>query len=219
MKNFFSAALVLVLLMAACSKDDDKKFDFDGSLTSITEFVGADLLNEMTDMGLIIYSGNNPPNVEGRYLMSPAVLKASNVPNEPYPIGHRFADQEMEFKNQKGLDIEFHGEQATAGGTYTGAGSFISGDGDNFTVFLSILAKKEGREKEVEEIFVYSGRISPEGIHDIQLALFMVDNKGQSGVIDNGRGRLFIDEDGLAERLEGEPRLIFKGGPAFSQLN
>lgn len=197
MKKYFSIITVFILLFAACSKDDDGgNTDFDGSMQDIKEFVGSELLDTIVDMGMVINPGNKPPNIEGKYLMSPTILENSNVPSD-YP-GMIFNDLLLEFSRQNGLEIEFTGEQVSS--SSVGKGSFISGSGKDFSVFLNAITVREGQPNEMEQIFVFSGTVATEGIHDLQLAFFMVENNGNSGVIDNGQGRIFMDGDGFSER-------------------
>jgi len=197
MKRYLSFTFIIVFLFIGCSKDDDGVEEiFDGSTHSIIEFIGNDIYYEMVDLGLKIHPGNNPPNIEGKYLMSPSILENSNIPSDVN--GRQFGDLLLEFLNQKGLEIQYTGEQSNI--SSVGKGSFISGSGENFSVFLHVIATKPNQPNEMEEILVFSGRIAPEGIYDIQCALFMIENNGNTGVIENGQGRIFIDEDGLAER-------------------
>lgn len=210
MKRYLSFIFIAAILFVGCSKDDDGGFD--GSSTAISNFVGQEILDEMTSLGMIIHSGNKPPNIEGKYLMSTVILQSSNVPTDR--LGMPFNDLLLEFTNQKGLEITFKGQET--GASSVGKGSFISGTGDHFSVFLDIINKREGDPEEMEEIYVFSGRISPEGIHDLQLALFMVENNGNIGVMANGQGRIFKDEDGLSERLPADFNRVGNEGLTLS---
>lgn len=204
MKKYFSLFFLATILFVGCSKDDDGGSEhFDGSINSITDFVGEEILDEMIDLGLGINPGDNPPNIEGKYLMSPSILESSNI---SYDIpGSTFNDLLMEFSKQKGLNIHYKGEQTKT--SSVGKGSFISGDGDLFSVFLNVITVKENQPKEMEQIFIFSGRVAPEGIYDMQVALFMIENNGNSGVIANGEGRIFVDGDGFTERVTGLQRI------------
>lgn len=205
MKKYISLFFLSAILFIGCSKDDNGDSDgFDGSIGSINDFVGQELLDEMIDLGLIVNPGDTPPNIEGKYLLSPSILESSNVPSD-FP-GMTFNDLLLEFSKQKGLNINYIGEQTAS--SSVGKGSFISGEGDLFSVFLNVLTVKENQPKEMEQIFIFSGRIAPEGIHDIQVALFMVENNGNSGVIANGQGRIFVDGDGFTERVTGLQRIL-----------
>lgn len=216
MKRYLSFTFIIAVftfLFVGCSKDDDgDQVNFDGSTNAIVEFVGSDIYDELINLGMEIHSGDNPPNIEGKYLMAPTILENSNVPTDI--IGLQFNDLLLEFSNQKGLEITFTGVEAKANSV--GKGSFISGSGDHFSVFLDIINKRDMDPKEMEEIYVFSGRIAPEGIYDLQLSLFMVENNGNANTIENGQGRLFIDEDGLSERRPADFQKIPQEGMNFS---
>lgn len=203
MKKYISILLLTAIVLTGCSKDDDGSDSFDGSMTSISDFVGQEILDTMTDLGLTIHPGNKPPNIEGKFLMSPSILESSNIPSDT--PGNLFSDLLLTFSNQKGLNIKYTGEQTQT--SSVGKGSFISGEGDLFSVFLNVISTKTNQPKEMEEIYVFTGRITSEGIKDIQVALFMVENNGNDGVIENGQGRVFIDGDNLARRVTGLQRM------------
>lgn len=125
MKKYVSLITVFVLLFAACSKDDDGG-GFDGSMTTIDQFVGSELLDSIVGLGMNIYPGDNPPNIEGEFLAE-HILENSNVPDERR-LGERFPDFDMEFTNQRGLKVDFYAEEDIPQSNITvGEGSLISG--------------------------------------------------------------------------------------------
>lgn len=197
MKKYFSFIIVFVLLIAACSKDDDGG-GFDGSMEDIIDFAGSELLDSIVGMGMVIHPGNNPPNIEGKFLEE-HILESSNVPNERR-LGERFPDFDMEFTNQRGLKVDFYAEEdISQSNTTIGEGSLISGEGDVFSVFLKVKSEIDG--KIAEGIIIISGKMVFEGIYDYKFANFMLDNHGhESRFIPNNTGRIFVDEDGLVER-------------------
>lgn len=205
MKKSLVYLFVLGLLFASCSKDDDKNSnEFDGSSSSISDYVGQELLDTMIDMGLIIHRGSRPPNIEGSYMMSPAILENTNV--ETDVIGTVFNDQYFKFYEQNGLELMYSGY----GGSQSdvGVGSFISGDGKLFSVFLILESDIQGYK--ADTIFVMSGKVTDDGFVDFQMAAFMKDNHGNPGgvFIENDRGRIFVDGDGLVDKIEDLPRMI-----------
>jgi len=198
MKKYLSLFFLSMILFTSCSADDDGySGDFDGTMASISDFVGSDLLTVMTDLGLVLYPGENPPVIEGDYLVSPTVLENSTI--ETDSIGRLFPDHSMTFYDQKNLRLKF----SARGGIQndTGAGAFISGSGNTISVFLVIRSEVNGLP--VDGIYVISGRLEEEGIYDFQNAAFMKDNHGNPGGVfmENGEGRIFADGDGLVERL------------------
>lgn|SRR5690625_2072864 len=201
MRCNFLSVLIFTLFFTACSKDDDGKsgnsYDFDGTIETIRDFVGSDLLDTIVDMGMVINPGTNPPDVKGTYLASPLILIATNVPDD-YELGFRFPDSHIEIRNQRKFEVDFYEDHANTTGL--GEGSFVSGDGDKFSLFVQVETTLETGEV-ADLIYIISGRISPEGIHDYKNALFMVDDRGNAPpFLKTGEGRVVEDGDGLAER-------------------
>jgi|SRR5690554_19569 len=200
MKKYYLLILVASFLFVGCSKDDDggSNTQFDGSISAISDFLGTDTFEIMVGLGMTINSGDNPPNIEGTYLSSPNILENSNIETD-YP-GRVFLDYQSEFTNQKGLLIDFSGLHLPGGSQVdVGNGAFISGEGNLFSVFL--ITETEIQGDKADTVIVYSGEISPDGIYSYQRGFFMKNNYGSEVFIDNGKGRILNDEDGLAERI------------------
>lgn len=189
----------LVLSLASCSSDDDSDGGFDGSTGDIQDFVGPELYDIMTDLGLTIHTGNTPPTLQGGYYMEPCILSASNVESDN--IGSTFAAQTFYLTNMNlsTLTIDYSG----SGGSQSddGSGSFISGSGNNFSIFLTITSEISGYE--ADTLYVLSGTDDGDGFIDFQLAVFMKDNFGNPGgvFIEDNKGRIFVDGDNFVEQL------------------
>jgi hypothetical protein len=96
-----------------------------------------------------------------------------------------------------------------AGGTGTGKGAFISGSGNNFSVFMQVTYTASGQSADMVEIF--SGTMTSTGIKDLYDGLFMVDDHGDPGNlwIANGQGRIFYDSDGMSPFIANLSSMIF----------
>ena len=192
---------MLTTILVGCKKDDDVEDagGFDGSIEDIEDFYNSDIVDALLALGFDINTGNNPPNIEGSYLVSSAVLQNSSVPGDTN--GTVFPNLLMNFNNQEGelLTIDFDGSSGVE--IYNGDGSFISGDNNEFSVFLKIIAERSGQT--AETTFAISGVITNEGISDVQVAVLMIDDEGDPGgiFIENNTGRVLFDGDGLAERI------------------
>ncbi|HZH69836.1 MAG TPA: hypothetical protein VFD80_05250 [Flavobacteriaceae bacterium] len=199
MKNIkFLLICSLVLLISSCSSDDDSG-GFDGSTGDIKDFVTPELYDIMTELGLVIHTGNTPPLLEGGYYMSPCILSATNI--ETDNIGAAYASQTFYLSNMNADNLTI--DYAGGGGSQQddGSGSFISGSGNDFSIFLTITSEISGYE--ADTVFVLSGTETNDGFVDFQLAVFMKDNNGNPGgvFIEDGKGRIFIDGDELVEKL------------------
>ncbi|MFP4690910.1 MAG: hypothetical protein ACLFMU_03265 [Bacteroidales bacterium] len=74
-------------------------------------------------------------------------------------------------------------------------GGFVVGDGDYFTVFAE-LESVHGRAT-AELVLMFSGELVSDGIENLHVANFMLDNRGnEDDWIPDGTGRVFHDSDG-----------------------
>src|SRR5690625_2722514 len=175
-----SIVLISLFLVYSCSKDDDviQEDSFDGSYSTIEQLIGSSVLDSLVDLGLVINPGAMPPNIEGKYHLSPTILEESSVPGDI--IGTPFNDAELKFSKQDNINltIVFDAEEAL-GHEHTGSGGFISGVEDDFSLFLISESSMDGYIGET--VFVISARRLEDGLTDFQLAFFMVDNGGKIG--------------------------------------
>ena len=192
----------MLALVFSCSSDDDSLEDagnqFDGSLESVEDFFTPDLVNALVDLGFIINTGGNPPNLEGVFYASPLVLQASSVPNDI--IGQTFNPYTMTFSNQnlETLMVDFFGDQNVQ--VDEGFGSFVSGNGNAFSVYLKTTTTIGNFD--AESAIALSGVMTQDGIEDFQVAFLMLDDNGDpEGVyIENNTGRLLYDSDLFSPR-------------------
>lgn len=193
--KYLISFLTLIFLLSACCKDHS-------DIIPGQDFIPDDILKAIEDNGQVIYKGFNPPALEGKYFMSPVVLVSSNF-DDPLQPGFQFVDAVIGFLdfNPNKLTIKVTVDEAgiTDGEGY---GSFISGEGNNFTVYVKVESKDTNGHK-VIHADVYSGTIEPSGIRNLQRSYFMIDDKGDpnNDYIEIGQGRLAVDQDGFSEQL------------------
>tara|TARA_R110000868_G_scaffold189493_1_gene432484 strand:- start:458 stop:1129 length:672 start_codon:yes stop_codon:yes gene_type:complete len=203
MKNLKITSFYLcsLLVFSACKKDKETEeiAEFDGSIRAIEEFFSADLVQALEEFGFIINEGSSPPNIEGAYFLSPFEIAGSTVEGDE--IGDLFSDYTASIKNQdnENLTVDFSGDGG--GQIDNGFGSFISGNGNNFNLFLKLTSKVGNYS--ADTAYAISGNITNEGIENVQVAILMLDDKGDiEGVyIENNTGRLFKDSDNFSERI------------------
>ncbi|WP_323787927.1 hypothetical protein [Psychroserpens sp.] len=195
--------LVMIALVFSCSSDDGNvqgaADEFDGSLESVEDFFSPELVEALLDLGFIINTGDNPPNLEGVYFSSPVVLEASSVPSDV--IGTTFLDYTSEFSNQDNstLTLDFVGSQQSVQSD-EGFGTFVSGDGDLFSVYLKTTTTIGSFD--AESALAISGRMTQDGIEDFKIAFFMLNDNGdpEEVYIENNTGRLLYDSDEFSPR-------------------
>lgn len=155
---------------------------------------------------ITIYEGNTPPQVEGVYLMSPKTLTFDYTGQ--YDVGEKFADHYIKFTNQDyhNNTLDYVGEEVYDGRVLSkseGPGAFISGTGDNFTVFFNVRGTTYFDDYNVDttEALIISGTMTSTGVKDAEYSFVLISKSSdpKPHVINAGDFRVFKDSDGLAE--------------------
>ncbi len=213
MKNVFLKTVVLffIIVVSSCTSNDEDEspleanglteeslLEANGLTAAINDLLPQEILDEMISLGMIINSGETPPNIEFAYLGSPLELIGSNIPGDP--IGAIFEDYLFQFSNQINEELTIELKYRSGPETGSGLGSFIVGVGNKFTVFSELRVMVE--DNLAQGIYVLSGVLTEEGINDLKVANFMIDNFGnpQNIFIENGEGRVFEDTDNFSEK-------------------
>ena len=166
-----------------------------GLTEDIYNIIPDDILEKFIELGIEINGGNNPPNVEGTYLISPLILVKSNFSDSYYP-GYKFADMQLTFSRQDNTKLTVVCDYINGTQIGSGLGSFITGNGNKFSVFTEVSGTFSGYPfKSVE---IYSGEITSSGIKNYYSAIMITQEA--PGTIKRGQGRLIYDSDGFSER-------------------
>lgn len=209
---FFSSCDIIDSLKKDKKDDNDgeDQVEFvDGISRDILEFVTQEELAILEDtLGVQIYRGNNPPQINGTFKMSPLYLSKTNIVGD-YEIGTRFNDMFLRLYDQDDQLFTIEVDKASTNydtgeitQTSVGVGSYLIGDGNGFSVFAKVeTIQTTGEESVLLEL--YTGILTEEGIQNLQFALLMLDNNGHDDIfIQNGAGRSFVDGDGLSDLAE-----------------
>lgn len=199
--------LGLCFMMYSCDVSDSVVSEIEDDLSEdIRNLVDDELMSIFEDdLGVPVYRGNTPPDIvstlsgsnknnEGpTVVMKPLTLVETLVPDDPcadgsctwYDLYIRFSDQDME--NQE-LTVEMTLAHEP---TISPTNSFISGEGNTFSIFVEQV--QEFEEGTVTMISLFSGTLTADGIEDPQLAGVMIENSGVEERIPNGTGQSFKD--------------------------
>lgn len=146
-----------------------------------------------------IYRGDTPPMIEGAYLMEPyTAVYCQDYGHGGYEPGHVCISEQIRFYNQNNETLTLDFEEKSSISNSKGYGSFISGSGNNFTVYFDSEGQSNGIYTKMAD--VYSGTITTDGIKDLYHAFVMVEKGDDPNhiLMDEGVFRLFYDSDGLA---------------------
>ena len=199
-QKFLIALAFISLTLFSCSKDDDSNDQEEETIQQQVEnFLTTDTKNSLAQLGFIFRDGDDQPDISGEFLYQILKLDGTNIPDD-YATGTTFYPTTVNFSdlNPQNKTFSFSGNDTES--TFGDAtATFYSGIGNNFSAYVKHHAYIE--DSSVILLQAFSGTITPEGITNAQMATIMVDNNGNSvDYIENNQGRLFIDEDGTAER-------------------
>ena len=170
-------------------EDDDPRID---------EVVSEITLEKIKDH-MPVYSGTNPPNIEGTYLISPYTVIFCEDGN--WDPGYVISDYKIRFFNQSSNDNTIDMIDYNTGNIDSydkGTGAFISGDGTHFSIFFNT----EGYAQNIfnKKSLVISGTKTADGIQNLHYG-FTMEEKGSdpdNKLMDTGVYRIFKDGDGIS---------------------
>ena len=146
-----------------------------------------------------IYDGMNPPNIEDAYFLSPQILIGSSRSFDY--IGSEYAYEYQKYSNQDMANntIDMVRVQGDGIEWAKGSGAFISGTGNNFTIYFIMEGESDGIW--TKEAYIVSGTKTASGIKDLTCG-FILTEKGDDPdgrLVDVGTFRFFTDQDGMSE--------------------
>lgn len=196
--------VALLSLLTACVPDSTSEIpeEFQGTIQDVENLYSKETVNAIKDLGLVIHEGSSPPNIEGIWFASESSLVASNRAGD-FEQSFIFADLHFSISNQDNDALELDFAAVELNGGFTSQESFISGTGNNFTVYLKLVV--QDADSSVRPIFAYtfSGTLQGNTIVGLSWTLLMLDDGGDpEGVfIENNEGRRFVDSDGVSKRM------------------
>ena len=163
--------------------------------------IPVELLREMNEHGMPIYSGTTPPVIEGVYDFSPQVMVWAS--DDCYKPGDTFASSLYEFSNQNNsqglVDYRskvYSARYSAAISEEEGKASKIEGSGSHFTAWY--IETGHTYYIKTKKATIISGTVTDEGIKDMYFTFTMLEkgNDEFHRVVDPGTIRTFKDMDG-----------------------
>lgn len=217
--NLIIRILLIVLITApliGCSKDGSFKepdkldpLEPQGNLVDpleeIKNYYSVEFVDGMINLGFEINLGNNPPDLEGSYVIDPFVMQASSVVGEEDLIGNSFKEYVMTFSNQNNVNLTIDYAGMGALEVDEGTGAFIIGNNGTFTVYTKAVSQIGNFTADIA--VAVSGSLTADGIENTQIFGAMIDDNGdpENVYIENNKGRIFIDGNGLSSPQGLEP--------------
>ena len=216
------AALVVAPIFPSCLSDGDDTIIVSGTLESSNgnnnnqnnkpfvpdqdEGIYRTVPKETVDQlkqHMSIYEDNNPPNLEGLFLIKP--FEMVYCEDNGYKPGDIVAPMLLNLKNQdnnKGTIDIFTREGFSAGSSY---GAYISGSGNNFTIYFNTITDNQSTKGagiiHTTEAVIISGTLTSTGISNLTYAMTMVDkdNDPYKELMEVGYYRIASDNDHMSE--------------------
>ena len=147
------------------------------------------------------YGGTTPPNIEGTVFVDPfSTVYCQDYGNGGYAPGDIVTSEYIRFQNQNMIYNTLDMDEVSVNGnsSQSGSGAFISGSGDNFTVFFNTVGQSYGIS--TKTALIISGTKTPTGIADLKYAFVMVEKGSDPNnrLMKEGVFRVFMDGDGIS---------------------
>jgi len=146
-----------------------------------------ELLELFYDLGIIINSGRNPPNIEGTYLVPTLTVMRNTTGGSIAEQWDKYVTFFRQNDNRLTVNVDYTLPSASGPFSLSGLG-YIVGDGNKYTIIVDGIREEDGYTAKTVEAF--SGEITSTGINAYQWAVFMIDNSGDplGHWISNGTG-------------------------------
>ena len=203
---------LLLACVSGCQKEDIAPTSPEELPRRVQDIIPPAILDSMLSLGMPIYPGDDPPLIEGNYEVTRFVLKSSNRPNDR--PGQSFRDYMVTFEGQDNERHEIKVDYINGQESASDIGSVISGSGCQFSVYINFDSVRINGAS-AKFVHVLSGTMTDTGIQGFHYANFMVDDRGDpTGVfIENGQGRVIIDQDGDSPRQGAEQPIWYERLP------
>ena len=174
---------------------NDQDDDVDDRISTV---IPEELRDAMEDY-IPIYDGKNPPNIEGSYFVDPEILIGSSLSYDQ--IGKKYSSEYQKYGNQDMTNNTIDMVRVQGGGSEweKGSGAFISGTGNNFTIYFNMEGESSGIKN--KRAYVVSGTKTSTGIKNLTMGFIMTykDADPDHKLVDVGTFRFFTDQDGMSE--------------------
>ncbi|WP_394773215.1 hypothetical protein [Flavobacterium sp.] len=199
--------LCLILGATACSsKDSDESETVSPEKKRYDYYVDSDMQKSINQLGIIVHKGNTPPNIEGEYRIDPFRCTMSNFNDALLGVNLGTATLKLSNQNTANLSVDFKNftlySYNAQNETWEGKGSFISGEGNKFSILLHSNGELDygTYTAKYQNLIILSGELDVannkiKGIKNIQMASIMSDDYQDpyNTLISIGQGRLFTN--------------------------
>lgn len=148
-------------------------------------------------VGMKLYEGQNPPNIEGSYY-----LDSLTIAHDDLGLDHFIHEYTYTFKRDSSGDLVLSYAGPQAGDRADELPVRIYGSNKCFTVVADVEATSNGCHYKMSQ--VVSGCMTSNGIADFQLGIVMGNKSGTNceDMLNEDHRRIINEEDGMAEHVK-----------------
>ncbi|MFP4460007.1 MAG: hypothetical protein ACLFSQ_10515 [Candidatus Zixiibacteriota bacterium] len=195
---FAMSLLIMIFFNISCTDNSDN------DTVELNDILSQHQQLIVEGTGISIYSGEDAPNIEGRFAFSPVFLEESSYESDN--PGTFTSDFELEFYNQtKSGEILAHYWCPEIGADVLSNYGFVFGTGNRFTVYFEYTDEASNIYGEAifTSVIVVSGNVTSSGISSAEACQIMTDKSDPYDILKPVNNyRYFIDFDGNAVRID-----------------
>lgn len=170
MKRHYSIPIVALAILAmgfmfSCSTEEIRNLP-----QEVKDMLTPDQLQALEDHGMIINEGVNPPDIQGVYFSN---YNYCTYDSTELFEGSTFDNYYWRFYDQSDDDVKLDYTAQNVQDEATGAGAFITGDGELFSVFVELIGISGGVD--YTAVMIISGRKGSDGIHVFMYGYILTD--------------------------------------------
>jgi len=171
-KNRFSDVKNLFAVFEIIYDSDECENFINDVPLEVNEFLNQEFIEILQDRGLEIHKGFNPPDVTGNYYVDSWTNKETDLQYINY--SYQFTNQTPNFQ----IEVNSESDRAVAFGT----GAFISGDGDNFSIYYETDShiSEDDHVVYIKSADIYTGSISENGIINFEKGFIILEKENDS---------------------------------------
>jgi hypothetical protein len=199
--------LCLILGTTACSSNDSDEIEIISPEKNLYDYyVDGEMQKSINQLEIVIHKGNTPPDVQGSYRIDPFRCTKSNFDDGYLGVNLGTATLILSNQNTANLSVDFKNftlySYEAQNETWEGKGSFISGEGNKFSILLHSNGELDygTHTAKYQNLIILSGELDVEnnkikGIKNLQMASIMSDDYKDpyNTLISIGQGRLFTN--------------------------
>lgn len=211
---------ILNLAISSCGfLDKDDENDIEGVPSQVNNFLDSNDIEELENAGMEIHKGADPPNIEGSYELNSLIITYDQVGMEGYTVAYyeiRYYDQ----KSDGTIKMDY--ESSQAGDYGYGVGAFISGDDNNYTVYIEAEGSITNCDYKMPSI--HSGtKSASDDINDFYWGLIMTEKEGTNcdQLMPEDAVRIIKESDGTASEISTKAASINQkndNNPSFRSI-